>query len=112
MVNISNDGDVEAYCKVVFKSKGAVLNPKLIINGHYVRVIDQMQDGDVIVMDFVASPPTVTKNGVNFIGKCDRTSEFDKMALVVGDSTLQYDADNGTNVLSVSVYFNKLYAAM
>lgn len=112
MVNISNDGDVEAYCKVVFRAKGVVLNPKLIINGHYVRVLDQMQDGDVIVMDFAASPPTVRKNGVNIVGKCDRTSEFDSMVLVVGDSKLQYDADNGTNVLSVAVYFNKLYAAM
>lgn len=112
MVNISNDGDVEAYCRVVFRAKGTVLNPKLIINGHYVRVIDQMQDGDIIIMDFAASPPTVKKNGVNFIGKCDRTSEFDKMVLAVGDSTLQYDADNGTNVLSVAVYFNKLYATM
>jgi hypothetical protein len=96
----------------VFRAKGAVLNPKLVINGHYVRVIDEMQDGDVIVMDFAASPPTVTKNGANFIGRCDRTSEFDKMAFVVGDSALQYDADNGTNVLSVAVYFNKLYATM
>ena len=112
VVDVSNDGDVEAYCKAVFKARGAVLNPKLIINGHYVRVLDQMQEGDVIIMDFTASPPTVKKNGVNFIGRCDRTSEFDKMALVVGNSTLQYDADNGTNVLSVSVYFNKLYASM
>ena len=112
MVNIANDGDVEAYCKVVFRAAGTVSNPKLIINGHYVRVIDQMHADDVIIMDFVASPPTVTKNGVNFIGKCDRTSEFDKMALRVGDSLLQYDADSGTNVLSVSVYFNKLYATM
>jgi hypothetical protein len=112
MVNISNDGDVEAYCKVVFSAKGAVLNPKLTINGHYVRVIDLMQDGDVIVMDFAANPPTVQKNGINFIGKCDRTSEFDKMVLAVGDSILQYEADDGTNVLNVVVYFNKLYAAM
>lgn len=112
MVNISNDGDVETYCKVVFSAKGTVLNPKLIINGHYVRVIDSMQDGDVIIMDFAANPPTVTKNGVNFVGRCDRTSEFDKMVLAVGDSILQYDADNGTNVLNVSVYFNKLYASM
>lgn len=112
IVDISNDGDVDAYCRAVFRAKGTVLNPKLIINGHYVRVLDQMQDGDVIIMDFVASPPTVKKNGVNFIGRCDRTSEFDKMALTIGNSTLQYDADDGTNVLSVSVYFNKLYASM
>lgn len=112
MVNVSNDGDVEAYCKVVFRADGEVLNPKLVINGRYVRIIDQMQDGDVIIIDFTANPPTVRKNGVNIIGKCDRTSEFDDMALVIGNSTIQYTADSGTNVLSVSVYFNKLYASM
>jgi hypothetical protein len=112
MVNLSNDGDVEAYCRVVITANGGVTNPKIIINGHYVRVLDEMVKGDVIVMDFAASPPTVRKNGVNYIGHCDRTSEFDQMGLLIGDSSLQYDADNGTNMLSVSVYYNKLYAAM
>lgn len=111
-VNLSNDGDVEAYCKVVMTAKGEVTNPKIIINGHYVRVMDVMSEGDVIIMDFAANPPTVRKNGVNYIGRCDRTSEFDQMGLLVGTSTLQYDADNGSNLLSVSVYYNKLYSAM
>lgn len=111
-VDLSNDGDVEAYCKVVITAQGSVTNPKIIINGHYVRVIDVMQEGDVIIMDFASNPPTVQKNGVNYIGHCDRTSEFDQMGLLVGNSLLQYDADNGTNLLSVSVYYNKLYSAM
>lgn len=111
-VNLSNDGDVEAYCKVVITANGPVANPKIIINGHYVRVLDEMVESDVIIMDFAANPPTVRKNGANYIGRCDRTSEFDQMGLVIGNSTLQYDADNGTNLLSVSVYYNKLYSAM
>lgn len=111
-VNLSNDGDVEAYCKVVLTANGEVTNPKIIINGHYVRMLDVMSAGDVIIMDFAANPPTVRKNGVNYVGRCDRTSEFDLMGLPVGESTLQYDADNGTNLLSVSVYYNKLYSAM
>lgn len=111
-VNLSNDGDVEAYCKVVITANGEVVNPKIIINGHYVRVLDTLRIGDVIVMDFAANPPTVRKNGVNHIGRCDRTSEFDQMGLVIGESKLQYDADNGSNMLSVSVYYNKLYAAI
>lgn len=112
VVNLSNDGDVEAYCKVVMTATGEVENPKIIINNHYVRVIDTMVADDVIIMDFAANPPTVRKNGVNCIGKCDRTSEFDEMGLVIGDSTLSYTADNGSNNLSVSIYYNKLYAAM
>ena len=112
IVNLSNDGDVDAYCKVVMTANGEVENPKIIINNHYVRVIDTLVEDDVIIMDFAANPPTVKKNGVNCIGKCDRTSEFDEMGLVIGDSTLSYTADNGSNNLSVSIYYNKLYAAM
>lgn len=111
-VNLKNDGDVTAHCKAVLVAHGAVTNPKLIINGHYVRILDEMQEDDTIIIDFTASPPTVRKNGMNYIGHCDRTSEFDQMGLVVGDSTVEYDADNGSNLLSVSIYYNKLYAAM
>lgn len=111
-VIFENDGDVDAYCKAVISSKGEVLNPKLIINGSYVRVLDTMMEGDVIEIDFTKNPPTVKKNGENFIGHCDRTSAFDGMALVVGDSEVSFDADDGSNLLNVSIYYNKLYGAM
>lgn len=111
-IYLDNDGDVETYCKCIFEATGAVENPSLIINGHYVRVIDTMAKGDVIEIDFTKNPPTVRKNGVNFVGHCDRTSAFDEMALTVGTSEVGYTADNGTNLLIVSVYFNKLYSAI
>ena len=97
---------------MVITANGPVTNPKIMINGHFVRVLDEMVDGDVIIMDFAANPPTIRKNGINIVGRSDRTSEFDQMGLPIGESTLQYDADNGTNVLGVSVYYNKLYSAM
>ena len=111
-VMLENDGDVDAYCKAVFTAKGEVINPKLMINGNYVRVLDNMVAGDVIIIDFTKNPPTVQKNGVNFIGHCDRTSAFDDMALIVGNSEVSFDADNGSNLLDVSIYYNKLYVAM
>lgn len=111
-VELDNDGDVEAYCKAVFKASGDVKNPKLIINDSYVRVIDDMESGDVIVMDFAERPPKITKNGVNCVGKCDRTSDFFGMILTVGNSMISYSADNGSNLLSVSVYYNKLYTVI
>ena len=54
----------------------------------------------------------VQKNGENYIGHCDRTSAFDDMALVVGDSEISFDADTGSNLLDVSIYYNKLYGAI
>ena len=111
-VLLENDGDVDAYCKVVFRASGDVTNPKLTVNDHYVRVLDRMKAGDVIIMDFTKKPPTITKNGVNCVGKCDRTSDFDKMNLIVGNSEVSFLADYGTNVLEVSIYYNKQYAVI
>lgn len=112
VIVLNNDGDVDTYCKAIFTAKGSVVNPKLIINGSYVRVIDSMQEGDVIEMDFAANPPTVKKNGKNYVGHCDRTSAFDEMVLIQGDSEVQFDADSGSNLLDVSIFYNKLYSTI
>lgn len=112
VIVLENDGDVDTFCQAVFTANGTVINPKLTVNGNYVRVIDTMQFGDVIIIDFTKNPPTVQKNGANYIGHCDRTSAFDDMALVVGDSEISFDADTGSNLLDVSIYYNKLYGAI
>ncbi|MDD6058200.1 MAG: phage tail family protein [Clostridiales bacterium] len=112
VIVLENDGDVDTFCQAVFMARGEVENPKLTINGNYVRVIDTMQKGEVIIIDFTKNPPTVQKNGANYIGHCDRTSAFDDMALVVGDSEVSFDADTGSNLLDVSIYYNKLYGAI
>lgn len=109
---IYNDGDAETRCKAIITASGDVVNPKLIINNQYVRVLDTLVNGDVIEMDFAAIPPTVKKNGSNFLGHCDRTSAFTKMIIERGDNTISYDADNGTTNLSVNVYYNKRYGAI
>lgn len=111
-VVLENDGDVETYCKAVFTAKGNVKNPKLIINDAFVRIIDEMTEQDVIIIDFTGNPPSVEKNGVNFIGHCDRKSSFDEMILKVGDTEISFDADDGSNLLDVSIYYNKLYGVM
>lgn len=111
-VILENDGDVETYCRAIFVAKGAVTNPSLIIGEDYVKVLDVMQKGDVIEMDFTKDPPTVKKNGINCMGKCDRKSGFDAMYLGIGDTAIQYDADDGSNLLQVSIYYNKLYTVM
>lgn len=111
-VILENDGDVETYCRAVFVARGTVKNPKLTIGNSNVRVIDVMQAGDVIEIDFDKNPPTVKKNGYNIIGKCDRKSDFDTMILGIGDTEIQFDADDGTNLLQVSIYYNKLYTVI
>lgn len=111
-VSLENDGDVETFCRAEFKATGEVVNPTLIIDGQYVRVLDTMRANDLIIMDFTTLPVVITKNGENYIGHCDRTSAFTEMILRVGDNTVQYSADTGDANLSVSIYYNKLYASI
>lgn len=112
-VTLYNDGDVDTYCKAIIQCKGGqTMKPELRINGEYVRVLDTMEDGDEIEMNFTAFPPTVKKNGVNFIGHCDRTSAFDGMILQRGDNLIEYDAENGSSHMNVTIYYYKQYGAV
>lgn len=112
-VNLYNDGDVPTYCKIVIDCAGGdIENPEIFVNDEYVRIIDTMTDGDQIVMDFSATPPSVKKNGTNYIGHCDRTSAFDSMILNQGDNSVRYDADNGSSHMNVTIYYYKKYGVI
>lgn len=108
-VVLNNDGYTRTKFKAVFKALGAVKNPKLVIGNYYVRVLTTLQENDVIEMDFTKAPPTIKLNNKNCIGMCDKKSAFNKMYLDVGDTEVSFDADEGTNMVSVSIYYNKLY---
>ena len=108
-VNIVNDGDMATKARVVINALGDVVNPKFLINGKYVRIIDNLIKNDEIEIDFDTIPPTVKKNGVNAIGKCDRSSNFSDMDIKQGNNIIKYGADSGDTMLTCSVYYNKRY---
>lgn len=109
-VLIDNDGSVETYCRAVIKASDEVVNPKLLKDGKYLRILDVMQNGDIYEVDFANY--TVYKNGENAITKVDKLSSFTQMQLQVGKNKVSFDADNGDNNMSVTLYFNKLYMGM
>lgn len=111
-VELDNDGDFETYCKAVMIAKGNVTNPVLKKDDKYVKLLDTLQSGDVLIIDLVSSPAKITKNGENIIRLVDRTSSFTDMKFDVGNNTIGYDADNGSNLLDVTIYFNKRYAGV
>lgn len=108
-VELINDGDVETYCKAVMTAKGSVTNPKLIKGDKFIKILDTLETGDVVIIDLENQPVSITKNGVNIIGKTDRTSSFNDMVFNVGSNMIGYDADDGSNMLDVTIYFNKRY---
>lgn len=111
-VFIENTGDVETFFQCSITATGTVENPKLIKDKKYVRIIDTMDAGDVYLIDFVSNPPTVKKNGKNFIRKLDKTSNLIDMALEVGGGIFGFDADNGSNNMKVEIYRHERYLGL
>lgn len=108
-VDISNDGDVPSGMRVIIRASGNVTNPLVKIGAGYIRVITPMHEGDEIVMDASSRPPKVTMNGENAMQKLDRNSSILDMVIQPGDTTIEYDADDGYQNMSVTVKFNKQY---
>lgn len=108
-VTLRNDGDNIAYPKIRIKFTGDVLNPVVSINEGFIRFLGTFSEHDVIVIDYTKNPPRIERNGENILGLCDRASDFDSMYIMIGDNTASFDADNGTDEMSVSVFYNRQY---
>ena len=108
-VVLINDGDNIAYPKINMRFKGEVVNPVISINDGFIRIKGTYNTTDKINIDYTVNPPRVENNGVNILGSCDRASDFDNMYILIGENTIAFDADNGTDEMSVSVYYNRLY---
>lgn len=109
---VFNGGDVPCYYRVRCEFFADIANPVFTKNEKRVKVADQFKRGDVLIIDFEASPPTVTKNGVNCIQKCTRDSNFTGMELQIGTNSFQYSCDDATNkraFMQVQLIYNDLF---
>ena len=111
-IYIDNQGDTETYCRAVIEAFGDVTNPKLFNKDKYIRVLDTLHNGDVLEIDLVSEPISIKKNGVNCIGKVDRTSSFNDMTIQLGENIIGYTADNGDTNLACTVYYNERYLGL
>lgn len=108
-VQVNNDGDVPSGMKVIIRATDKVINPSVRLGDGYVRLIDTLYLGDVVRMDCTSLPPVVEKNGQNIMHFVDKKSSILNLRIDTGESTLEYDADDGYQNMSVSVYWNKQY---
>lgn len=109
VVKILNDGDMETYPRVIIKAKGNVKNPKIMINGAFIRVVTDMKEGQRLEIDLESRPPTVRLDWASVMHLLDRDSTFTGMRFRVGENSFSYDADEGENVMSVSLFYRKRY---
>ena len=109
-VLLNNKGDVPTGVEVHFIAKrGDVKNPKitLLSTGEFIEVIQDMKQGDVIVINTNVGHKGITKNGVNIFKEKNKLSSF--FQLTIGDNKIAYDAlENYTN-LDVRVYYTPKY---
>lgn len=108
-VDVSNDGDVPSGLRLTLRATGDVLNPSIRLGDGWIRLLTPMIQGDEIKIDASSRPPTVYMNGENIMHLVDRESSILNMRIAVGDTTIEYDADDGYQNISVTVYWNKQY---
>lgn len=108
-VALINDGDVPSGMRVVLTAYGDVVNPYIRIGQGYIRLLTTMAPGDEIELDASSRPPTVTMNGKNAMNLVDRNSSILNMLIEVGETEIEYNADDGDLDLSVVVYYKKQY---
>lgn len=108
-VEIGNDGDVPSGMVATITAKGDVLNPLVRIGDGTVRIITAMSAGDVAVLDASSRPPRLTLNGENAMHLLDRNSSILDMMIQPGKTTVEYDADDGDQYMSVNISYYKQY---
>lgn len=109
-VSLANDGDVPTPLRIQFIAKrGVVKDPKIAMVGmdKYIRVVLEMAQGDVLLVDTSDRHQVIELNGENVYHRIDRLSEPFK--LDPGGNVLEYDADEGYMNLDVRLYYTPLY---
>lgn len=107
---LSNDGDVPTGVIIKFTAtRGTVKNPKItnVGTGEFMRVIVNMEMGDVLTVDTNARHQAIELNGVNYYQHVDRASN--PFELAVGDNYLEYGADENYVNLDVNLYYTPKY---
>lgn len=108
---VYNSGDVPTYYTIRMEAMGDIQTPTFTKDDRFIQVLDRFVRGDVLEIDFTKAPPTVTKNGVNIIGKCSRDSNFTGMAMQVGANVFQYGCENSQNrpLMDVQILFHRRF---
>jgi len=109
-VSLNNTGDIATNVIVTITASGQVQNPKVTINDAYIRLILTMEQGDVLVLDM--DQDRITLNGVNCIGKIDKTSRITDIELPPGRSNITFSADGGDANMSVVVNYTPKYVGV
>lgn len=109
-VSLPNNGDVDTGMIIKFvATRGAVKNPSIkhVGTGKFIRIVCDMEKGDVLEINTNVRTQTIRLNGVNVYQKIDRKSEL--IQLEIGDNYIEYNADENYTNLDVNLYYTPAY---
>jgi hypothetical protein len=113
IMTLINPGDAPTGCQITFSALGNVTNPELmdVDTGEFIRIMRTMVGGEKIhVYTHFAGKRVISEyNGIttNVFNTLDPGSTF--LQLAVGTNMLRYDAEEGIDLLEVSVIHPVLF---
>lgn len=113
IVNVYNDGDVQAGIRVEFRALGVVQNPQLLnVNTQeFIKLNITMQAGDTLSVSTGYGEKEVTLKRGGATTDAFRYLDVDSsyLQLSVGDNLFRYAAEKNLENLEVSIYHDDLY---
>lgn len=110
VIAVNNDGDAPTYIKAEFIATGtdAVKNPSLIKGESHIKVLTELQPGQVLEID--TEKKQVKIDGTSALNLVDKTSNWAGMRMDAGQNSFGFDADSNDNQLAVRIYYtNRFY---
>lgn len=117
ITNIINPGHVPAGMTIVFRALGPVQNPSVtnVKTQEYIKVNQAMVEGDILTVKtgYGQQTAVLVSGGieVNVFNALDYDGNVD-MQLDVGDNLIRYNADEGIEMLNVTIYHDYLYTGV
>ena len=113
IVNVYNDGDVQAGIRVEFRAIGVVKNPALlnVDTQEFIKLNYTMEAGDTLTVSTGYGEKEVTLKHGGIVTDAFRYLDVDSsyLQLSVGDNLFRYSAEENLENLEVSIYHDDLY---
>lgn len=113
IVNVYNDGDVQAGIRVEFRALGVVKNPSLlnVDTQEFIKLNIDLVAGDTLSVSTGYGEKEVTLKRGGVTSDAFRYLDVDSsyLQLSVGDNLFRYSAEQNLENLEVSIYHDNLY---
>ena len=113
IVNVYNEGDVQAGIRVEFRALGVVKNPSLlnVDTQEFIKLNITLQAGDILSVSTGYGEKEVTLKRDGVTSDAFRYLDVDStyFQLSVGDNLYRYSAEENLENLEVSIYHDDLY---